>query len=222
MRNEKISFEQYLVKGKKRNFRVVKIPRRRYGYAVEYEAWGFEGNERNMMDLCHALAALLADSEIIIYFQPGYDNEVYGHYTDCRDDFIICSSSLQFKRSEWYNLRKQLNPRNKIDNFKFVYRPDRLCKEFETVDRKYSYKNDKLFDNHKCMCEHDGCKTVFFVSNYYWSLYYHNQIRPSLTKGIKSHECVEEFGYWYFNASMFTTRTVGLWKLMKEKEKKND
>ena len=127
MKVKKIRFEQYRVRGKHRDFEVLVFTRRRYMWAYhdnDDDVYAIDGNHAGYELVKYALATLIADPNKIIYF-PIRDNKLDGIFSE-RYDAVLTRTELQFRRSEWIKLRRQLNKAHRIENFVLRYDPDRL------------------------------------------------------------------------------------------------
>lgn len=127
MKVKKIKFEQYRVRGKHRDFEVLVFPRRRYLWAYhdnDDDVYAIDGDPAGYELVKYALATLIADPNKIIYF-PIRDNKLDSIFSK-RYDAVLTRTELQFRRSEWIKLRRQLNKAHRIENFVLRYDPDRL------------------------------------------------------------------------------------------------
>lgn len=137
MKVKKIKFKQYRVRGKHRDFDVVVFPQRRYIWAYydnDDDVYAVDGNPAGYELIKYALAALIADPNKIIYF-PIRDNTLDDYFPD-RYDAVFTRTELQFRRSEWIKLRRQLNKAHQIENFVLRYDPDRLLAYAKRYERE--------------------------------------------------------------------------------------
>lgn len=124
---EKIKIEQYLVRGKHRNFHVLKIPELEYAWGydeLDFQRYEIDGGYETYLWLKYAMAALIASPDIIIYFpiRKTSDQHFCPSY-----DAVFTRMELQFRRSEWVNLRRQLNKAHRIRNYCLLYDQKKLC-----------------------------------------------------------------------------------------------
>lgn len=127
MKVKKIKLKQYRVRGKHREFDVLVFSRWRYMWAYydnDDDIYAIDGDLAACELIKYALAVLIADPNKIIYF-PVRDNELGDIFTD-HYDAVLTRTELQFRRSEWIRLRRQLNKAHQIENFVLRYDQDRL------------------------------------------------------------------------------------------------
>ena len=140
---EKIKIEQYLVRGKHRSFHVLKFPELEYAWAYDefdFQRYEIDGGYETYLWLRYAMAALIASPDKIIYFpiRKTSDQHFCPSY-----DAVFTRTELQFRRSEWGNLRRQLNKAHRIRNYCLMYDQKKLCSfldSFLESDRYYQAK----------------------------------------------------------------------------------
>jgi len=128
MKIKKLKFEQYRVRGKHREFDVLVFPKKKnmWAYYEDFdERYEIDGDLAAFQQVKYALATLIADPNKIVYF-PIRGPEINGYYRQ-NYDAVLTRPELQFRRSEWVRLRRQLTKLNRIENFVLQYNPDRLC-----------------------------------------------------------------------------------------------
>ena len=116
----KYKVDHYKIYNKGRIFDILAFPR------VE-NAWAFDDfpeDDQLMLDGCpefyrmvhHAVAALLENPQLIIFFpikHPGYTG--YGDHMTY--DAVLLRPELQFKRSEWYDLKSRLDKQHWVGKY---------------------------------------------------------------------------------------------------------
>lgn len=83
--------------------------------------------------LKYALAILAADPRKIIYFplvSRELGNSAWGNCYDA----VLCRPELQLRRSEWVNLRRQLDRNHRMENYVLRYDPQKLCDEWAKIE----------------------------------------------------------------------------------------
>ena len=182
----KFKVDQYRVQGKKRTYDVLVFP------AVE-NAWAYDdfpeesgprldGDYEFYRLLEFALAALITDPSKIIYF-PIRRKKLHPSYERCCD-LVMVRPELQFKRSEWFDLRRQLNRQHWVGKYTIRYEQQKLLDWFEKklagrrwLEREATYVEEMRGD------------TVFLVLPQERCYWYHSCItESSLMKGKGNNE----------------------------------
>lgn len=128
MRDKKIKIEQYLVRGKHRDFPVLVFPKKSliWAYFEHFDGrYEIDCDQESAQFLKYALAALIADPRKIVYF-PIRGEGLGGYYRE-NYDAVLTRPEAQLRRSEWVRLRRQLNQAHRVENFVLWYRPEKLC-----------------------------------------------------------------------------------------------
>ena len=124
---EKIKIPQYLVRGKHRNFYVLRFPELEYAWAYyefDFQRYEIDGGYETYTWLKYAMAALIDSPDRIIYFpiRKPFDQHFFPSH-----DAVFTRMELQFRRSEWVNLRRQLNKAHQVQNYCLQYNQEKLC-----------------------------------------------------------------------------------------------
>lgn len=190
MKQEKIKFEQYKVRGKHREYQVIVYPRKKYMWAY-YEdfdgAYEIDGDVEAYRLLKFAMAILAADPNKIVYLPIG--NQELGNHSwgECYDA-VLCRPELQLRRSEWIRLRRQLDGPHRVENYVLCYESKKLCDEWEKIDSsqaKYrAQKREKL--EVKTMQD----DTVFFSLLKETYLRYHSRIVEVMQMGVPKYPSI--------------------------------
>lgn len=184
MKHGKIKFDQYIVRGKHRDFQVIVFPRKKYMWAY-YEgfdgAYEIDGDPEAYRLMKYAMAILAVDPNKIIYLP--IRNQALG--TFCWDncyDAVLYRPELQLRRSEWVHLRRQLNCSHRVENYVLRYEPQKLYDEWNTVEgssQKYNYwKREK--QEVKTMQD----DTIFMALLKETCLLYHSRIVEVMKDGV--------------------------------------
>ena len=150
MKVKKIKFEQYRVRGKHREFEVLVFPRSEHMWAYYEkfdERYEIDGDLAAYQFVKYALATLVADPNKLIYF-PIRGGSVNGYYKQ-NYDAVLFRPELQFRRSEWIRLRRQINKAHQIGNFVLRYDPESLCRykaEFHGDKAYYKALRQRRFE----------------------------------------------------------------------------
>lgn len=140
MSRQKIKIPQYLVRGKHRDFQVLRFPELTYGWAYwdcDFGRYEIDGDYEAFQWLKYAMAALIASPDKILYFPIRKKNA--GSYYCENYDAVLTRPELQFRRSEWISLRRQLDPAHQISQYQLLYEPDRLCRAMEGFQNSSHY-----------------------------------------------------------------------------------
>lgn len=148
----------------------------------------------------YALAAMIADPSVIIYFlikRPGYT----GYRDHMTYDAILVRPELRFRRSEWYDLKGHLNPQHYAGKYTIHYDGKKLDDWWNRLERKkpwfrYNYFNRVVYD---LLGE-----TVFFVTPRHVCYLYHSDI----TKGLESFDPGDECGSFVSIGYILTEKAI--------------
>lgn len=105
------------------------------GFDNRYE---IDGDYQAFKLVRYALAALIANPSKIVYFP--IRGEGFGGYFYPNYDTVMVRPELQLRRSEWRNLRHQLNNAHRIKQFELYYDAEKLCRYCDMMYDKFSYK----------------------------------------------------------------------------------
>lgn len=195
----KVKADQYAVFNKGRQYTVLVFPR-------SENAWAFDGYPeewRMMIDgdreffalLAYAMAALIADPHIIIYFPIKHPNDTsYGaHMTS---DAVFIRPELQFRRSEWYNLKPKLTRMNWKGKYIIHYEPQKLedywsahCKKNDRWVDQWGRRTDRKF--YENVVDDLLGDTAFWVLPKDVCYMYHSQIVRAVADFRVDQECGE-------------------------------
>ena len=149
MKPQTIKIPQYLVQGKHRTFQLLKFPVLDYACAYwdyDSEHYAIDGNQETFRWLSYGMAALMEAPYKILYFPMRKTTLARYYSTDC--DAVLTKRECQFRRSEWNNLRRQLDSTHRIQNYRLRYDPEKLCGQYsrlQTMPGKY-YRALKQLD----------------------------------------------------------------------------
>lgn len=144
--NRKIKIDQYLVHGKHREFQVLVFPRYEFMWAYyedSDERYEIDGDQEAYQLIKYALAALIAAPQEIIYF-PVRDKGV-GPYFQENYDAVLTRPELQFRHSEWINLRHQLNKAHQTNQFILRYEPEKLCNDWKKIYGRTTHERERAW-----------------------------------------------------------------------------
>ncbi len=142
MSQKKIKFDQYMVRGKHRDFHVIVLCTTRYMWAYwddfdkQYE---IDGDTEAYHLIKYALAILINDPTKIIYL-PIRNQGIGEYFHNNSYDAVLTRPELQLRRSEWVNLRRQLDRAHRIENYVLRYDPDILCDAWSKYTSDEYYK----------------------------------------------------------------------------------
>lgn len=176
MKNKKIKIPQYLVRGKNRNYNVLVFPKKKWLWAYYEgfdERYEIDGDAAAYQQVKYALAALLANPGKIAYF-PIHDDG-YGEYFKENYDAVLVRPELQFRRSEWVSLRRQLDETHRIKSFELRYEPEKLYVAYNKFTQN-TYVSSKFRKREKKSSARLENGTVFFALKRESCYYYHHAI----------------------------------------------
>ena len=134
----KYKVDQYKVYNKGRVNKVLVFPRLEQAWAYD----DFQEDDQLMLDGCpeffqqihHALAALIADPSLIIYF-PIKNREEKRFGANMTYDAVLVRPELQFKRSEWYDIKGKLDKRHWVGKYTIRHNVKKLEDLWEKEDK---------------------------------------------------------------------------------------
>lgn len=97
-----------------------------YDYPVECDGLIVDGDVKVFRDLGIALSLLTVKPTKIIYLPKGKHRQ----YLFRRRDLIITSCNVQFRYSEWFNIRKQIGKQTRIENYVYNYDEEKLMSSY--------------------------------------------------------------------------------------------
>lgn len=126
MKTRKIKIPQYLVRGKHRDFHVLVFPKLEHAWAYyefDYQRYEIDGGYETYLWLKYAMAALIASPDRILYFpiRKPFDQHAFPSH-----DAVFTRPELQFRHSEWVNLRHQLDKAHQVRNYCLLYNQEKL------------------------------------------------------------------------------------------------
>lgn len=173
--------DQYIVKRKGKSYKILVFPR------VE-NAWAYddspEGEDRLMLDgnvefytmLKYAMAALIADPSLLIYFpikKPGCRR-----FGDCMTyDAVLLRPELQFRRSAWHDIKGKLDQQHYAGQYKII------CNDAKLNDwyvKTFRNKEWFLYKERARIVEELLGETLFLVLPKNICYMYHYEIFDSL------------------------------------------
>lgn len=121
--------DKYIVKHKGKTYKVLVFPRVENAWAYddfpEDDQLMLDGNEEFFTQLKYAMAALIADPSLLIYFpikNPGCRR--FGDYMTY--DAVLLRRELQFRRSTWYDIKGKLDRQHYAGKYKINYKEKKL------------------------------------------------------------------------------------------------
>lgn len=132
MKREKVKIQQYLVRGRRQEFHVLRVPKLEHAWAYfdyDFDRYEIDGDYEAFQWLKYAMATLIASPDKIVYFP--IRKKTPGTYYCENYDAVLTRPELQFRRSEWIGLRRQLDPAHQIRQYQLHYEPERLCRAIE-------------------------------------------------------------------------------------------
>ena len=197
---DKIKIPQYLARGKHRWFHVLRLPELPYAWAYDcYDDGRYEidGNIETFRWLKYALAVLIQSPDRIVYLPIRKEDTkdcIFSSY-----DAVITRPELQFRRSEWIKLRRQLNAAHRVSDYRLQYRPERynaFSAGFENSARYYRARR-RLAQEVDVLLG----STVFLTLIRESCCLYHNEIEDAIRNDRDISEC--------FPISGFAMRNIG-------------
>ena len=125
----KLKVDQYKVYNKGRVHKVIVFPRMDAAWAYddnpEDDQLMLDGSMEFYQQIHHALAALIADPSLIIYFPIKHPKETRfgGQMTY---DAVLLRPELQFRRSEWYDIKSKLDKKHWVGKYTIRHNEKKL------------------------------------------------------------------------------------------------
>jgi len=174
---KKYKVDQYKVRNKGRMLKILVFPRiteeaLAYDCFPETDQLMVDGDLKFMRQVQVALAALIDDPSIIAYFP--IKNKTCNRFGVLSYDAVFLRPELQFKLSEWYDIKDKLDRRHWVGKYKIRHNEKQLVdlwkKEYQHQYWKVAWdrKNEKLIGD-----------TVFLVLPKSVCLEYHYDISDS-------------------------------------------
>ena len=137
---ERFKIDEYVVRGKGRDYSVLVFPVDKYMWAYdnrwEIDHYCVDGSKEAFNLLKYAMAILANASDKIIYF-PCKQSGIGDHYNE-NYNLILCTPKAQLRRSSWISIRRKLGPATKKGSFVLQYdrkKLDDYCRK--KLMRKY-------------------------------------------------------------------------------------
>ena len=184
MKQEKIKFDQYIVRGKHRDFQIIVFPKKKYMWAYYEgfdEAYEIDGDVDAYRLMKFAMAILAVDSNKIIYL-PIRNNELGNYSWGTTYDAVLCRPELQLRRSEWVRLRRQLDCHHRVGSYVLRYESKKLCDEWEKINCTQRKIRFRKYEKSEINALQDD--TVFLVLLKETCLLYHSRIVEVMDGGV--------------------------------------
>lgn len=146
----KLKVDQYKVYNKGRVHKVIVFPRMEAAWAYddnpEDDQLMLDGSMEFYQQIHHALAALIADPSLIIYFPIKHKEETRfgGQMTY---DAVLLRPELQFRRSEWRDIKSKLDKKHWVGKYTIRHNEKKLNDLWEKEEARkpwfYSRTNVK-------------------------------------------------------------------------------
>lgn len=129
-----IRLPRYILPGKSRTYSILAYPPQAnlwaYDVYPEDDQLMIDGDRAAFRQLAHALAILLADPMQIVYFPTAHPKPERRYHA------VLLHPNLQFRRSEWFDLKPRLNRRHYAGAYEFSNNPQKLLAEYEPLRRR--------------------------------------------------------------------------------------
>lgn len=138
---EKIKVDCYSVYGKKRKYDILRFPDEKYMWAYDphpgEDFFMIDGDKKALRNLAIAFAILSVDPSKIIYFpiKKNVDEVFFWESTH----LLLVRPELQFRRSEWFRLKKHVDKKHWTGKYKFTYYPNELAEYMEKIWKRWDY-----------------------------------------------------------------------------------
>lgn len=177
---QKFKFDQYCVFAKKRKYDVIVFPNFENAWAFldwDEERCMIDGDKELFETLRIAMAILIADPSKILYFPI---KKVGVTRYQAADTFhaVLMRTELQFRRSEWYDLKSQLDRKHWVGKYTIKYDCKKLQDYFNVLYDKHYY--DKWAPAFKNIVDEVLGDTVFLVLPEVVCYDYHSDIVETL------------------------------------------
>lgn len=183
----KVKFDKYKVYNKGRLWTVLVVPCEEASYAfdcVDEDQLMVDTGPSGMKQIQRSLAILANDPSVIIYLpikRPGDD--YYGAHMTF--DAVIMRPELQFKCSEWYDIKSKLDKKHWVGKYTLKYNEKKLNDLWEQ-----NYRHKMWLAEHQNIVEKLLGDTVFLVLPRPVCLEYHRDI----SKAMDIYDPNDEYG----------------------------
>lgn len=139
----KLKVDQYKIYNKGCVHKVIVFPRLEHAWAYddfpEDDQLMLDGSPEFFHQIHHALAALIADPSLIIYFPIKHPKETRfgGHMTY---DAVLLRPELQFRRSEWYDIKSKLDKKHWVGKYTIRHNVKKLEDLWEKEDKQKPWR----------------------------------------------------------------------------------
>jgi len=154
---------------------VIVFPRKKYMWAYydsSDERYEIDGDFAAYRYLKYAMAILSVDPNKIIYLP--IQNPGIGRYYTQNYNVVLARPELQLRRSEWVNLRRQLNKAHQTQQHILRYEQEKLWDQYEKLYRTQAYY--KELEKEKQEVNELVGETVFMILLKQTCLEYHHRI----------------------------------------------
>lgn len=191
--------DKYLVRKKGRTYKVLVFPRIEHAWAYddnpEEDQLMLDGNEEFFTQLKYALAAVIADPSLLIFFpikKPGCTR--FGDYMTY--DAVLLRPELQFRRSVWYDIKGKLDRQHYAGKYRITYDEKKLN---EWCEKKHIGWNWFMRKAYSKVVEELLGETIFLVLPKDVCYWYHSAISDSLVTFDPTYEygCYSLIGYLF-------------------------
>lgn len=175
---EKVKLNQYIVYNKKREYRIIVFPKEplMWGYEdspYESDLYMVDGDKNAFKALSRAMALLANDFGKIVYF-PLDRKGLGGYYTDSYK-LVLCRPELQFRQSEWYDIKSQINQKHHAGKYVLQYDKKKLKDFFERIDCGWKQRKNEQAIVRKVIGD-----TLFLTIPRYCCYQFHHDISKTL------------------------------------------
>lgn len=189
----KFKVDKYEIYNRGRTFTVLKFPRTENAWAFddapEEDQLMLDGCPEFMQHVHHALAALIKNPNLIIYFPIKHPDEKNYGDNPMTYDAVILRPELQFRRSNWLTLRRKLDQKHRKGTYTICHDAKKLD---DRCEKHYAGKRWLYRQLDKRKIEEIRDDTVFLVLPKELMYLYHS----SITDGLKYFKAEEdEYGY---------------------------
>lgn len=206
----KFKVDKYEIYNRGRTFTVLKFPRTENAWAFddapEEDQLMLDGCPEFMQHVHHALAALIENPNLIIYFPIKHpDEKTYGD-NPMTYDAVILRPELQFRRSDWLTLRRKLDQKHRKGTYTICHDVKKLD---DWCEKHYAGKHWFYRQLDKRKIEEIRDETVFLVLPKELMYLYHSR----MTDGLKYFDPEkDEYGYpvgiGYIMPNMYPVSTI--------------
>lgn len=160
----KAKVDKYKVFGKRRSYEILMFPNYQnmhvYDEHPREDTYRIDGDKEVVSALAIAVAILAEDPSKVIYF-PGKKGG-FGTGYEFNYHLVMARPELQFRRSEWYRLKPQLNKTHWKGKYVFSYHPGKLLDYYKQLKSDWRWKEWEKEDYKKWVEEVLG-DTVFWI-----------------------------------------------------------